>query len=58
MSVKGALEEAGGFLKEEAGEKMNNDKMAAEGRALRNQGRAEDGKAPKLTKPGTGHPEA
>jgi hypothetical protein len=30
---------------------------AQEGRDLRNEGRVEDGKAPKTTKPGTGHPE-
>jgi uncharacterized protein YjbJ (UPF0337 family) len=57
MSVKGNIKEAAGFLKEETGEKLNNDKMAQEGRNLRNEGRMEDGKAPKLTKPGTGHPE-
>ena len=30
---------------------------AQEGRDLRNEGRVEDGKAPKTTEPGTGHPE-
>jgi len=30
---------------------------AQEGRDLRNEGRVEDGNAPKTTKPGTGHPE-
>lgn len=53
MSVKGAIKEAAGFLKEETGEKLGDDKMAQEGRNLRNEGRIEDGKAPKLTKPGT-----
>jgi hypothetical protein len=28
---------------------------ATEGRDLQNEGRVEDGKAPKITKPGTGH---
>lgn len=57
MSVSGALKEAAGFIKEETGEKLKDQKMAQEGRDLRNEGRIEDGKAPKLTKPGTGHPE-
>ena len=53
MSVKGNIKEAAGFIKEETGEKLKNDKMAQEGRDLRNEGRLEDGKAPKTTKPGT-----
>lgn len=57
MSIKGSIKEAAGFIKEETGEKMNNEKMAQEGRDLRNEGRIEDGKLPKITKPGTGHPE-
>lgn len=57
MSVKGSIKEAAGFIKEETGEKIGNDQMAQEGRDLRNEGRIEDGKMPKLTKPGTGHPE-
>ncbi len=57
MSIKGKAKEAAGFVKEETGEKLKNDKMADEGRELRNEGRVEDGKAPKTTKPGTGHPE-
>jgi hypothetical protein len=32
-------------------------RKAQQGRDLRNQGRMEDGKAPKTTKPGTGHPD-
>lgn len=55
MSVKGNLKEAAGFIKEETGEMLNDDKMAAEGRAKRNAGRMMDGQAPKLTKPGSGH---
>ncbi len=57
MSIKGKAKEAAGFVKEETGEKLKDDKMADEGRELRNEGRVEDGKAPKTTKPGTGHPE-
>jgi uncharacterized protein YjbJ (UPF0337 family) len=53
MSIKGNVKEAAGFIKEETGEAANNNKMAQEGRDLRNEGRIEDGKAPKLTKPGT-----
>lgn len=57
MSIKGKAKEAAGFVKEETGEKLKDEKMADEGRKLRNKGRVEDGKAPKTTKPGTGHPE-
>ena len=53
MSAKGSIKEAAGYVKEETGEKLKNDKMAQEGRNLRNEGRIEDGKMPKLTKPGT-----
>ena len=58
MSVKGSIKEAAGFLKEETGEKLKDEKMAQEGRNLRNEGRIEAGKMPKLTKPGTGHKES
>ena len=57
MSIKGKAKEAAGFVKEETGEKLKDEKMADEGRELRNEGRVADGKAPKTTKPGTGHPE-
>ena len=60
MSVKGHLKEAAGFVKEEAnenGKSPESQKKAAEGRALRNEGRLEDGKAAKTTKPGTHNPE-
>lgn len=56
MSVKGALKEAAGFVKEELyenGDSLESQRKAQEGRDLRNEGRIEDGKAPKLTKPGT-----
>ncbi len=58
MSVKGQIKEAAGFIKEEANEhgKSADSKIKAEeGRALRNEGRIEDGKAPKTHQPGTGH---
>lgn len=57
MTVKGKAKEAAGFVKEELGEKLGNVKMAQQGRNLRNEGRLEDGKLPKITKPGSGHPE-
>jgi hypothetical protein len=60
MSVKGEIKEAAGFIKEEAhehGKTPESKQKAQEGRDLRNEGRVEDGKAPKTTKPGTGHPE-
>jgi hypothetical protein len=58
MSIKGQAKEAAGFVKEEAyehGKSSESKKKAQEGRDLRNQGRIEDGKEPKTTKPGTGH---
>lgn len=60
MSVKGEMKEAAGFVKEEMNEhdkSLESQKKAQEGRDLRNEGRVEDGKAPKTTPPGTGHPE-
>jgi len=60
MSVKGELKEGAGFVKEEMnehGKSPESQRKAQEGRDLRNEGRIEDGKAPKTTKPGTGHPE-
>jgi hypothetical protein len=56
MSIKGQIKEAAGFIKEEAYEHGNSPEAKAkaeEGRALRNEGRIEDGKAPKTTEPGT-----
>ena len=58
MSIKGQAKEAAGFVKEEMnehGKSADSQKKAAEGRQLRNEGRVEDGKAPKTTQPGTGH---
>ena len=55
MSVKGQIKEAAGFVKEEAyehGKDPESKKKAQEGRDLRNEGRIEDGKEPKTTKPG------
>jgi hypothetical protein len=57
MSVKGHIKEAACFAKEEAnehGKSAKSQKKAQEGRNLRNEGRIEDDKAPKTTKPGTG----
>ena len=55
MSVKGNIKEAAGFLKEETGEILKNDKMAREGRNLRNEGRMQDGELPKMTPIGKDH---
>ena len=60
MSIKGEIKEAAGFVKEELnehGKSPEAHERAEEGRDLRNEGRVEDGKAPKTTAPGTGHPE-
>jgi hypothetical protein len=60
MTIKGEVKEAAGFIKEEShehGKTPASQQKAQEGRDLRNEGRVEDGKAPKTTKPGTGHPE-
>lgn len=57
MSVKGRIKEAAGTVKEEAfehGKSATSRKKAQEGRSLRNEGRIEDGKLPKLSKPGSG----
>jgi hypothetical protein len=58
MSVEGKIKEGAGYIKEEMNEHKNDpksQKKAQEGRDLRNEGRVEDGKAPKTTPPGTGH---
>ncbi|AHY50781.1 hypothetical protein BJS_03628 [Bradyrhizobium japonicum SEMIA 5079] len=58
MSVEGKAKEAAGYVKEELyehGKSPESQKKAQEGRDLRNEGRVEDGKPPKTTKPGTGH---
>ena len=60
MSIKGNIKEAAGFVKEEMfehGTSEDSKIKAQEGRDLRNEGRIEDGKLPKVTKPGTGHKE-
>jgi hypothetical protein len=57
MSIEGKAKEAAGFVKEELnehGKSPESQKKAQEGRDLRNEGRVEDGKAPKTTEPGTG----
>ncbi len=53
--IKSSVKETAGFIEEETGEMLSNKKMARKGRALRNKGRIENGKAPKLTEPGTGN---
>lgn len=56
MSIKGHVKEAVGAAKEEAFEHSKSAKgqqRAQEGRDLRNEGRIEDGKAPKTSAPGT-----
>ncbi len=58
MSIKGKVKEAAGYLKEEAyenGTSAESRMKAQEGRNLRNEGRMEDGKAPKTTQPGAQH---
>jgi hypothetical protein len=58
MSVEGKAKEAAGYVKEELyerGKSPESQKKAQEGRDLRNEGRVEDGKPPRTTKPGTGH---
>lgn len=57
MSIEGKIKEAAGYVKEEInehGKSPEAQKRAEEGRDLRNEGRIEDGKAPKTTEPGTG----
>lgn len=59
MTVTGKLKEAAGYLKEEAyehGDSAESQKKAQEGRDLRNEGRIEDGKPIKTSKPGTTNP--
>jgi hypothetical protein len=56
MSTKGHLKEAARYVKEEAfehGKSASSQQKAQEGRNLRNEGRVEDGKAPKTSKPGS-----
>ncbi|MDO9370835.1 MAG: hypothetical protein Q7T68_19905 [Sphingopyxis sp.] len=56
MSIEGKAKEAAGYLKEEAyehGKSPEAQKKAQEGRDLRNEGRIEDGKAPKTSQVGT-----
>lgn len=60
MSVKGHLKETTGFVEEELyehGKTPESQRKAQAGRDLRNEGRMEDGKLPKLGKPGTGQTE-
>jgi len=57
MSIKGEIKEGAGYVKEEAyehGKSAESKQKAQEGRDLRNEGRIEDGKAPKMSTPGSG----
>lgn len=54
MSVEGKAKEAAGYIKEELnehGDSPEAKRKAQEGRDLRNEGRIEDGKAPKTGAP-------
>ncbi len=53
MSVKGKANKAAGYVREEAGEMMNDAEMAVKGRAQRNKGRIQDGEFPKVTPVGS-----
>lgn len=56
MSIEGKAKEAAGYVKEELnehGKSAESKKKAQEGRDLRNEGRIEDGKAPKSSEPDT-----
>jgi len=56
MSVEGKIKEAAGYVKEEMnehGDSADSRKKAQEGRDLRNEGRAEDGKPAMTTQPGS-----
>ena len=56
MSIEGKAKEAAGYVKEELNEKGDSaeaKRKAQEGRDLRNEGRIEDGKAPKPGTPGS-----
>lgn len=58
MTVTGKIKEAAGYLKEELyehGDSAESRKKAQEGRNLRNEGRVEDGKSIKTSKPGSNH---
>jgi len=49
MSIKGTIKEGAGYVEEETGEAVKSQKMMDKGRQMRNEGRIEDGKAPKMT---------
>lgn len=53
--VTSSIKEATGYVEEETGEAIGNKNIADKGRDLRNEGRVEKGKAPKLTEPGEGN---
>lgn len=57
MSIEGKVKEAAGYVKEEIfehGDSPEAKRKAQEGRDLRNEGKIEDGEAPKTTPVGSG----
>ena len=52
-NVKASIKETAGYVEEETGELVGSKNTADKGRELRNEGRIENGKNPKLTEPGT-----
>ncbi|ADU13665.1 hypothetical protein [Asticcacaulis excentricus] len=54
--IKGSIKETAGGVEEELGEALKNDKMAEDGRKLRNEGRIEQGKMPKVNPVGSEKP--
>ncbi|MDC7682861.1 hypothetical protein PQU92_06210 [Asticcacaulis sp. BYS171W] len=55
-NFKGSIKETAGAAEEELGEAIGNDKMAVDGRKLRNEGRIEKGKLPKVNPVGSEKP--
>ena len=53
MSIKSIIKETTGKAEEELGEALHNEKMADNGRPMRNEGRIGNGKLPKTSIPGT-----
>lgn len=53
--MSGKVKETAGFVKEEFGEMIGDRKMAQKGRALRNEGKIEQGELPKMTPVGKGN---
>ena len=58
MTIKGTIKEGAGYAEEELfehGKSAKSRQKAAEGRALREEGRQENGKGKMITPPGTGN---